>query len=431
MNRRFFLKNTLTASVLSSLAITGGLRYYSLSQDTKSTRHNNRILVLIQLDGGNDGLNTIIPLDQYSRLMAVRKNILIPDKLVLPLNDRYETGFHPSMNYLQEMYNNGTLAIIQGVGYPNSSYSHFRSADVWLTGSDSDTILDTGWLGRFLNVQYPGFPNGYPTDSMPDPPAIQVGSYLSTALQGPSAGMGMAITTTTSFYDLVLDTYNPVSHSPADYELKFMKSIANETQRYTSVIKRAVASQKNRSSLYPPVGANKLADQLKIVAQLIGGGLQTQVYMVNLEGFDTHGGQVDKSNHARGAHGELLSQLSTAIAAFQDDLRIMKKDNDVIGMTFSEFGRRIKSNASSGTDHGTTGPVLLFGSQVKGGIIGTNPIIPDKATVDDNLLMQTDYRAIYKSILKKWFGQSDTVLECTLPGKYQMLDLFKMSSQYI
>jgi uncharacterized protein (DUF1501 family) len=423
MKRKTFLTSTAPFAVLPFLRDCFRLPFFQSTFGTSEYPAHDRILVLVQLEGGNDGLNTVIPLDQYTQLSSARKNILIPDSYVLPLKDSSVTGLHPSMKHLQSLYNNQQLAIIQGVGYPNTNMSHFRSTDIWLTGSDSKTILNNGWIGRYLAQEYPHYPQGYPNKTQPAPPAIQIGSVLSTALLGPSVGLGTAITSTQSFYDLTIGAYETAPHTPAGEQLSFMRMVASETRQYTAVLKSAAGAQKNLSKLYPNEG-NGLANQLKIVAQLIGGGLQTKVYMLSIGGFDTHGGQVDFSNPIHGQHSELLSQLSTAIAAFQDDLTLMGVQDKVLGMTFSEFGRRIKSNASHGTDHGSSGPVFLFGSKVKGGMYGTNPVIPAKVGVNDNLALQYDFRSVYASVLKGWFGVTDSELAKTLPGMVPSLNFF-------
>ena len=428
MRRRTFVKSTVPIAAIPFLRDCFSFHSLNSIFSSADSDTDDRVLVLVQLEGGNDGINTVIPLDQYSQLTDARKNILIPDKSVLPLKNTSITGLHPSMPQMQNLFNNNQLSIIQGVGYPDTNLSHFRSTDIWLTGSDAKTIVNNGWIGRFLSQKYPGYPKGYPNKTAPAPPAIQVGSVMSTALQGPTVGLGTALISTSSFYDLTMGAYEPAPETPAGYQLNFMRMLANETQQYTAVLKSAARAQSNLSKLYPTQGTNQLADQLKIVAQLIGGGLKTKVYMVNLGGFDTHGGQVDSSNPMTGKHSELLAMVSNAIAAFQDDITLMGKQDKVLGMTFSEFGRRIKSNASHGTDHGTSGPIFLFGSKVKPGIIGTNPVIPDKITVDDNLPLQHDFRSVYASVLKDWFGVSNADLEKTLPGISPSLNLFNFST---
>ncbi len=370
----------------------------------RSSTATDRVLVIIQLQGGNDGLNTVIPLDQYSALSTARANILIPENLVLPLTGTTVTGLHPSMPEIQGLFNNKQAMIIQGVSYPNPNFSHFEATDIWMTASDSEESLITGWAGRYLGVEDPGYPTGYPNQNNPDPLAIQIGSTVSTTLQGPSASMGIALTNTTNFYQLTSGNYGQAPSTPAGHELAFIRETSIETQAYSSAIKQAALNQQNLSTLYPTAGTNELADQLKIVAQLIGGGLQTKIYMVSLGSFDTHSSQVSATGgNQTGTHANLLSKFSVAINAFMDDITKMNQQDRVLGMTFSEFGRRIISNGSQGTDHGTSEPVFLFGTQVSGGLLGTNPVIPANATVNDNLVMQTDFRSVYSTMLANWF----------------------------
>lgn len=428
MKRKTFLKRTLPATifpfVINGLPLSIFWKGCFPKPTLNAASANDRVLVLVQLQGGNDGLNCVIPLDQYSNLTNARKNIIIPDKKVLVLKDTSITGFHPSMSDLQSMYNNKQLTVIQGVGYPNPNYSHFRATDIWLTGSDSDKVISSGWAGRFLEQKYPNYPIGYPNDNSTDPPAIQIGSVLSLALQGSEVGLGISLANTNDFYDLVLDKFECAGDTPASHELDFIRVTARQTKQYTSTIKAAALSQRNLSNRYPSTGMNPLADQLKIVAQLIGGGLKTKVYMVTLDGFDTHAGQVNPDNTLKGKQANLLMQLSEAIAAFEEDLQLIGKHNDVIGMAFSEFGRRIRSNASDGTDHGSSGPVILFGSRLKGGIIGINPPIENNVGPEDNLPMQYDFRSVYASVLQGWFNLTDTELKNSVLSTYPILDLF-------
>ncbi|HRG90394.1 MAG TPA: DUF1501 domain-containing protein, partial [Chitinophagales bacterium] len=350
MKRKSFIKRALPVATLpffiNGLSFKAFGRGSAFDDMLRAATQTDRVLVLIQLNGGNDGLNTVIPLDQYSNLSAARGNILINETQVLGLNGTTATGLHPSLSGIRNLYNDQKVAIVQGVSYPNPSFSHFRATDIWLTASDSDETLATGWVGRFLDQEYPGYPTGYPNSTDPDPLALQIGNVVSTALQGPSVNMGIAITSSTSFYQLTSGTYDPAPNTPAGHELTFIRETSLQTQQYATVIKNAALAQANLSTLYPAAGTNSLADQLKIVAQLIGGGLQTRVYMVNLNGFDTHNSQVDTGGTHLGEHADLLSKLSEAITAFEDDVTLMGQQDRVIGMTFSEFGRRIKSNAS-------------------------------------------------------------------------------------
>ena len=384
----------------------------------------DHVLVLVQLNGGNDGLNTVIPLDQYAALMAARANITIDETKVLKLTEA--TGLHPSMTGLQQLYNDAKLAVVQNVGYPNPNFSHFRATDIWLTASDYNVTLTSGWLGRYLDEEYPDYPNGYPNAVAPDPLAIQIGSVITTGLQGPTVSMGMAITSPTSFYQLVTGGVDTAPNTPAGHELTFLRQVAQQTQQYATTIQAAASKATNLSPLYPAPGSNSLADQLKIVAQLVAGGLKTRIYVVNIGGFDTHSGQVDGTGGTdTGQHSNLLSKLSVSITAFQDDLRLLGVQRRVIGMTFSEFGRRIHSNASLGTDHGTAAPMFLFGERIHVGIYGHNPVLPPNATTNDNLAMEYDFRSVYASVLKEWFKIPQTELEAVLLNNFTTLPLVR------
>jgi uncharacterized protein (DUF1501 family) len=407
---------------VSSFADTPLLRLLA-----KQAAVNGRVLVLIQLNGGNDGLNTIIPLDRYSELAGARSNILIPQSKVLSLTGTSNTGLNPAMTAVRDMYNNGLVSITQGVSYPNPSFSHFRATDIWNSGSDANQYLNTGWIGRYLDEAYPNFPSGYPNSTMPDPLAIQIGSGVSPVVQGPQVTMGMAISDINSFYNIVNGTVDPAPLTPAGHELTFIRYVSQQTQTYTSVIANAAGKSTTLSTKYPTT-RNTLADQLKIVARLIGGGMQTPIYVVSLGSFDTHSVQVDPNDHTIGTHADLLGQLSTAVDAFFDDLKLMGVADRVAAMTFSEFGRRIMSNASGGTDHGTSEPVMVFGPKVIPGIIGSSPVIPSNVTVNDNLAMQHDYRSIYASALSDWFGVDQTVLSNVMLASYPILPIFQKST---
>jgi len=390
----------------------------------KQTAVNGRVLVLIQLNGGNDGLNTIIPLDQYSGLSAARSNILIPASNVLRLNGTLATGLNPAMTGIRDMYDNGLVNIVQGVSYPNPNFSHFRATDIWNTASDANQYLNTGWLGRYLEDTYTGFPTGYPNSTMPDPLAIQIGTGVSPVLTGPNVNMGMAIADINSFYNIVNGTVNPAPNTPAGHELIFIRYIAQQTQQYTSVIQRAAGNANNLSTNYTASG-NTLSDQLKIVARLVAGGLQTPIYVVSLGSFDTHASQVDAADHTVGAHATLLKKLSDAVYAFYDDCKLLGIDQRVAAMTFSEFGRRITSNASGGTDHGTSEPVMVFGPAVNPGFIGANPVIPSTVRAGDNLATQFDYRDVYSAVLADWFQVTPQVLSNVLLQQFTILPIFR------
>lgn len=427
MKRRDFFKSTLPV-VLPALVNGFSLRAWASSpllNNAPRGAGEDRVLVLIQLNGGNDGLNTVIPLEYYPAYQKARTNIAIAEEKILRLEGYDRTGLHPAMPELQQLFADGKLAILQGVSYPTPNFSHFRATDIWLTGADAGQVLPTGWAGRYLDNFYPHFPQEYPNAMMPDPLAIQVGSLVSPALQGPTLTMGMAISNPNSFYDLIADKTATVSKTRAGDQLAYIREMSVKTDQYAGVIRKAAQKVPKQSDLYPAAGKNPLADQLKIVARLIAGGLRTRFYLVSMGGFDTHAKQVEAADTSTGAHAKLLARLSEAIHAFQDDLQFLQVDKRVVGMTFSEFGRRIQSNASGGTDHGAAAPVFVFGSGVQGGVIGNNPVWPDQLTVNDNIALQHDFRAIYSSLLKKWFMADPSEAEAVLFRDYPSLPLIR------
>ena len=427
MKRRTFFKTTLPV-VLPALVNGYSLRAWAhspLMQAAPRGPGEDRVLVLIQLSGGNDGLNTVIPLEYYSAYQKARPNIAIPEEKILRLEGYDQTGLNPAMPGLQQLFGEGKLAILQGVGYPQPNFSHFRATDIWLTGADAGQILPTGWAGRYLNGVYPGWPQDYPNPSMPDPLAIQIGGIVSPALQGPALTMGMAISNPNSFYNLLNDRQAGAGDTRAGDQLAYIREVSVKTDQYAGVIKKAAQKVTKQSDLYPAAGKNPLADQLKIVARLVAGGLKTRFYLVSMGGFDTHARQVETTDTATGTHARLLAKLSEAVDAFQDDLQMLRVDDRVMGMTFSEFGRRIQSNASGGTDHGAAAPVFVFGSRVQGGVVGVNPVWPDKLTVNDNIVMQHDFRAVYGSLLEKWFLTDPSDTATVLLKDYPVLPLVR------
>ncbi len=430
MKRRDFLRAAsplLTVPfLLNGTPLRAMSRMRVLDPIFRQTLATDRVLVLIQLQGGNDGINTILPLDQLSVYNSVRSQVALPESKILKLTD--STGIHPAMSEMQRMFTNGMMNVVQGVTYPNPNLSHFRSTDIWMSATGYDQYLNTGWAGRYLDSEFPNYPTGYPSAEMPDPPAIQMGAVMSVTAQGPSQSMGIAIQDPTNFYNLVNGTTkgpfgDPPNTRPGN-ELKFLRQVETESQAYATTIKAAADKAKNQAT-YPT--GNNLADQLKIVARLIGGGLKTRVYMVTLGGFDTHAAQVDPADKTTGSHAVLLNRLSTAVNAFYDDLKAMKCVDRVLTMSFSEFGRRVQSNASNGTDHGTAAPMMIIGTQVNPIIIGNNPSLTDLDNVG-NLKMQTDFRQVYTSVLSQWFGVSGSELQSTMLKDFTQVPIIKTTS---
>lgn len=426
MKRRDFIKNT-TAGVLLPYLLNGfslkAMAGAPLVQALHGNVHDDRVLVLIQLNGGNDGLNTVIPLSKYNLYQAARSNIAIPEQKVLKLSNADGVGLHPAMEAFYRLCADGRAGIIQAVGYPKPDFSHFRAADIWLTGSASDQILTTGWAGRYLDSVFPGFPAQYPSTVMPDPLAIQVGGVLSAALQGPAYNMGIAISNPSNFYNLIEEKTEIDFKTRSAEQLDYLKTVSMKTDQYANVVKQAALKVKKQSDQYPLPGKNPLADQLKIVARLIAGGLRTKIYMVNTGGFDTHSGQTDIADTTVGIHANLLRRVSEAIDVFMKDLDFLQVGDRVAGMTFSEFGRRIKSNASGGTDHGAAAPLFYFGNKVAGKVIGVNPDLPAQAGVNDNIAMQHDFRSVYSTLLQNWLNMDEPEVQRVMNGRFALLPM--------
>ncbi len=428
MKRRDFLKYTVPAAAAAT--VISGMPVRALGMESPLIQalmgmatDTDHVLVLVQMNGGNDGMNMVIPIDTYSSYQAARSNVAIPQNRILSLNGK--TGLHPAMTGIHTLYNEGKASVVQAVGYPQPNFSHFRATDIWMSASDSDDYVNSGWMGRYLDYEYPGFPTGYPNSAVPDPLGIQIGSVTSLTFQGPQVSMGMSISDPVNFYNLINGVQDPAPNSPAGVELTYIRTVARQTQQYGDIIKSA-ALRVTQQSAYPT--NNSLADQLKIVARLVKGGLKTRVYMVSIGGFDTHSVQVNQTDVTTGNHATLLLRVSDAIKAFMDDLKFLGVQRRVMGMTFSEFGRRIKSNSSLGTDHGAAAPVILFGEYVNPGVVGVNPTIPANVNVNDNIPMQYDFRSIYSSILEKWFCVDNTTLQTVMLKNFQNLPLIKTNS---
>ncbi len=428
MKRRKFIRNGALGafglpSIINGFDITAHDENSPLAAMYTSTVPNDHVLVIIQMSGGNDGLNTVIPLDQYSNYYNNRTNIAIQQSKVLALTGTTATGLHPALTGFRDMYNNGNLSIIQSAGYPTPSFSHFRATDIWMTASNSNEYLNDGWVGRYLNGEFSGFPVGYPNVNMPDPLAIQFGSGTSLGLLGPTTAMGYTISDPNAFLNNADGGEDPAPTptTPAWEKLLYVRGISKQTQAYYNAVKNAYNLAGNVNQVTYPTGG--LGNQLKIVARLINGGLKTKVYVVSFGSFDTHSNQTNTIDTSIGTHANLLGMLGNTVKAFHDDLKLMNKDQKVLGMTFSEFGRRVKSNGGVGTDHGYGAPMFVFGSQATGGIVGANPVIPAVAAVNDNLPMVNDFRNIYYSIMKRWMCQDAISLQEIMVRNYTELNI--------
>lgn len=396
-NRRDFLQSTgIFAAGLA--ATVNGVPLYAMGTADHfgplSALETDRTLVLIQLRGGNDGLNTVI--DRFnSEYYNIRPTLAIPESNLWALDQK--TGMSNQMIDLKPMWEEDKMKIIHNVGYPHPNYSHFRSSDIWATASDTDEYKKDGWIGRYIDYDMPAFVDAQPTV----PPALQIGVQTDLVFQGQNTNLALAISSPNEFYKLAVSgqlyDLSSLDQTPADRSLAYIRQVANSAFRYSQSISNAYNKGRNEVN-YPDTN---LAQQLAIVAKLIKGRLGTKVFMVYIDGFDTHANQNNN-------HPILLQRISTAISAFYKDLAKQSMDDKVLGMTFSEFGRTIYENGSAGTDHGTSAPILLFGKGLGKGIVG-NP--PDLINTDQygDPLFETDFRDVYASVLQNWLGMSPEV----------------------
>ncbi len=417
ISRRKFLKRSGKAAG-ASIAL-GGYLARAYSQETTvgpmgatGLTDTDRILVIVRLDGGNDGLNTLIPFRNDSYYNA-RPTLGIPANEVLPNKLDDDRALHPALTGFKQLHEEGGLLSIQGVGYPNPDRSHFRSTDIWMTGSNTDEFLTTGWLGRYLDAVNPDFPNTLSEH----PLAIDVGPVLSLALIGKRGGMGIALRNPREFSSLV-NLGNQIIEdtrikTPAGFELDFIRQINKESIQYSDELK--VANERGSNKIDYP--GTTLAGQLALIARLIDGGMQSRVYLVSQRGYDTHSNQLDR-------HTNLMTDLNDAVFAFQQDVAALGHSRRVLGMTVSEFGRRVKENGSAGTDHGTSAPVFLFGTELASGVLGPNP---DFISVDSrgDFFHSYDFRQVYASILNQWFEIPEPITRAILPSASDLLPIVR------
>lgn len=416
MNRRNFLR-TGGALSLPLFAHNPLSAHLARSLSSLVNPDLDRVLVLVQLNGGNDGLNTIIPLDQYANLMAVRENLMIPENQLLSID--HDLAFHPSATGMHQLYQEGKMATIQGVAYPDQNRSHFRSTDIWTSASSATEVINTGWLGRFYQADHPEFPQGYPNEDCPHPFAIAVGNQVSQTCQGVGTNFSMAVSNPFNLLALAGGDDTPLPDDPYGDELGFLRTSIAQANAYGELVQN-FAEQGSSLVEYPDT---RFADQLQNVAYMISGGLRTNVYVVSLGGFDTHANQVVPGAPTTGSHAELMTELGDALAAFQEDLTQQGLDEKVLTMTFSEFGRRIRSNESFGSDHGTAAPLFLLGSCVQAGVLGENAEISPDAEVNEGVALQYDFRDIYGTVFEDWFNLETATVNDLLGHDYVHLPI--------
>ncbi len=386
MDRRHFLKNTALASV--ALMVPAFLKPFEALAKSDLTGYKN--LVIIQLSGGNDGLNTIIP---YSNdiYYQKRKTIAVGQTDVIKLND--VQGLNPSLSALKEIYDQGWMSIINSVGYPNPDRSHFRSMDIWQTASDSNQFLTTGWIGRYLDSNCQNCNKAYT--------AIEVDDTLSLAMKGAKM-KGIAVQDPNKLYQTTREPFfkdlarDHSGDNLSEDNLGYLYKTMIETYSSAEYIQNTSKTYTVKAG-YP---ATQLGNQLKTVSKFINSGLQTRVYYVSLSGFDTHVRQQEQQAQQLKIYGD-------AVAAFIKDLKQSGKLDDTLVMTFSEFGRRVEQNASNGTDHGTANNILIYGGKLKKA--GFYNDAPDLTQLDNgDLKYQIDFRDVYATLLDKWLNVNNS-----------------------
>ncbi len=354
---------------------------------------DDHLLVVIQLGGGNDGLNTVIPVGagEYHR---VRPVIGVPDAAALRLDGRQRVALHPALTGLKSLYEDGALAVVQGVGSPNPNRSHFKSMDIWHTADTTGT--GKGWLGRYFDNECEG---------APDPSiGVAIGRKAPLAMEG-RAVKPVSFESPDLFQwtaarrqpDLAAEYDAMMRLAPepgADTPAAFLMRTALDAQVSSDAIRRAVSAQPLND--YPRTG---LARQLAMVGAMIRAGMKTRVYYVSMSGFDTHAGQGGQ----QGRHAQLLGEFAGALKAFYDDLKAQRSEGRVLTLCFSEFGRCVGQNASGGTDHGAAAPMFLAGPMVRPGVLSEHPSLTDLVENGD-LKFSVDFRCVYAGVLKDWMG---------------------------
>jgi uncharacterized protein (DUF1501 family) len=425
MERRKFIQISALSSA-STLFLNGHqIKAFSktnLLEEIPSEIIDGRSLVMIQLSGGNDGLNTLIPLNQYDNYANLRPTAKIKNTgansgleldSTLALED--QLLIHPSLTGFKSLYDSGKLRIIHNVGYPRINKSHFTSRALMFNGGDGtpeNSTKTSGWMARFLN-------SGYDFNEYNDPLGIQLGN------KKPSLGfhsehehkvdVNLTGQDVSGYYSVISNIGNPlpptIDNSDYGDNIQFIGNTESATNAYSQRISEVFNAGSNSSIVYPQ---HDLANQLKTVAKMIKGGSKTKIFLVHIGGFDTHADQVESATNSHlGKHSELLKEVSESIKAFQDDITSLGIDKKIITTTFTEFGRKPLENGNLGTDHGNLGPMFVIGTHVKGGISGSSLNLSEVTKHYDNTKMQYDYRQVFSTIISDFLGANSSVLTAT------------------
>ena len=399
MTRREFIRKGLTMVAVGATApsfITRTALVMSNPWDVAQVTSrpgvpDDHVLVVVQMGGGNDGLNTVVPFsnDAYYR---ARPNLAVPQKDVIRVTD--DLGFHPSLVKLKELYDKGAVAVVQGVGYPNPSRSHFKSMEIWQTADPEGRVVRYGWIGRYFDSKCPVCEQ--PTVG------VNVGPSMPLAMQAES-GMGVSLETPEAFQ--WMSSLNGIGEKEEQELFRLLNApAANEPGtidflRHTAM-NAYVSADQVRGAVRAYRGGidyanTRFATSMKLIAQMIAGKLPTKVYYAHITGFDTHAAQ-------RGVHENLLQQLAEGVTAFYRDLEAQGNADRVVVLAFSEFGRRVAENGSAGTDHGTAAPMFIFGKPLKAGFYGQQPSLTD--LTEGDLRHGIDFRSVYATVLDRWLG---------------------------
>ncbi|TPN81352.1 DUF1501 domain-containing protein [Aquimarina algicola] len=381
----------------------------SLLEAALNQSDNDRVLVLIRLKGGNDGLNTIIPYYDYDNYARVRETIRIKEDQLFKLNTDFAMPKYA--NDMQYLWDQGQMKVIHGVGYENSSRSHFTGSDIWAT-ADINDVQETGWAARYFENIYPDY-----LVTPPDrPAAIQIGNNGNLIFDGTDTNFAFSVSNPDQLAQIaengVVYDLNGIPDNAHGRQVQYLKGIANTTIKHSEVINQAYEKTSSSSDYSSD---SDIAKQLRVVSRLIRGNLKTKIYLVTIGSFDTH-------NNQSARHSKLMEELSNALSVFYKELNRDGWGDKVLSMTISEFGRRVEQNGSGGTDHGTAAPVMIFGGELKGdGFVGNHPDLNDLGQ-GGNLKYNQSFVNIYSTIMKKWLCVPDNLVDRVL-GQHPSLDL--------